>query len=252
MTKKVYGKCCICGENKKLTFEHIPPRAAFNSLGIKLYDFFGYLLENNRKYSNLQNGAGKYTLCADCNNLTGTWYGAAYAEFAMQGMRYYKQKANGVIAVPYTIYPLRVFKQIISCFASINGAKWCEQNPTIRNFLLDPYERTFPMSMDIRMYMQTGKRSKISAWEAHMNVITGERFFGSEFGYTPFSFIYVDDKSSTYFPVLNELYPVKRFLNYGYDDRVTIYIKMPRKPCNPIALDFREGIPDVETIIQSK
>ena len=102
------------------------------------------------------------------------------------------------------------------------------------------------------MYMQTGKRSKISPWEANMTVITGERFFGSEFGYTPFSFIYVDDKSSTYFRVLNELYPVKNFLNYGYDDRVTLYIKMPRKPCNPITLDFREGIPDVETIIQSK
>ena len=45
MAKKVYGKCCICGENKKLTFEHIPPRAAFNSFGIKLYDFLDTCLK---------------------------------------------------------------------------------------------------------------------------------------------------------------------------------------------------------------
>lgn len=252
MAKKVYGKCCICGENKKLTFEHIPPRAAFNSFGIKLYDFFGYLLENNRKYSNLQNGAGKYTLCADCNNLTGTWYGAAYAEFAAQGMRYYKQKANGILAVPYTIYPLRVFKQVVSCFASVNGPEWCEENPEIKKFLLNPYEKIFPTEMDIRMYMQTESRSKISGIAGNMNINTGERFVGSEFAYVPFSFIFICDKSYTNFRVLNELYPIRKFLQYGYDDRVTLYIKIPKKPCNPTTLDFREGIPDIGTAIQGK
>lgn len=39
MAKKVHGICCICGQETELTFEHIPPRAAFNHFSLKLYDF---------------------------------------------------------------------------------------------------------------------------------------------------------------------------------------------------------------------
>ena len=99
MTKKVHGICCICGQETELTFEHIPPRAAFNHFSLKLYDFWGYLLSNRTRYNQLQKGAGMYSLCERCNNLTGEWYGAAYAEFAVQGMRYYIPMC-GAAAVP--------------------------------------------------------------------------------------------------------------------------------------------------------
>jgi len=28
------GECCICGKIGKLTFEHVPPKAAFNDRGV--------------------------------------------------------------------------------------------------------------------------------------------------------------------------------------------------------------------------
>ena len=89
MARKVHGICCICGKESDLTFEHIPPRAAFNHFNLKLYDFWGYLTQNKTRYQSLQNGAGRYSLCASCNNRTGEWYGAAFAEFVSQGMQYY-------------------------------------------------------------------------------------------------------------------------------------------------------------------
>ncbi len=243
MSKKIYGECCICGENKELNFEHIPPKSAFNKLGIKLYDYFEYLSKNNIKYLNLQKGLGKHTLCYDCNSLTGAWYGTAYAEFAMQGLKYYSQNISENLVLPYTIYPLRVFKQIISCFASINGSKWCKKNPQIKKFLLNRYEKIFPTDIEIRMYMQTENRSKISGIKSLINIKTGEIFVGSEFAYTPFGFICICDKYNTNFNVLNELYSVTDFLNYNYDDKVTLFINMPRKPCNPTTLDFRDKVP---------
>ena len=36
MAKKVHGICCICGQETELTFEHIPPRAAFNHFIINI------------------------------------------------------------------------------------------------------------------------------------------------------------------------------------------------------------------------
>lgn len=35
MAKRVKGTCCICGQEADLTFEHIPPRAAFNRFNTK-------------------------------------------------------------------------------------------------------------------------------------------------------------------------------------------------------------------------
>lgn len=252
MAKKVHGICCICGEEKELTFEHIPPRAAFNYFNLKMYDFWAYILRNNTRYKQFQKGAGRYSLCASCNNLTGEWYGAAYAEFASQGMRYYKQNSEGVLSVPYTIYPLRVLKQVVSCFASANGPLWCQQHPSIKRFLLNPEERRFPTNIDIRMYMQSKARSKIDGILGQMNPFTGERFVGSEVAYTPFSFICITDREMTSYRVLNELYPLLSFLEYRYDDRVELYLKLPRKPCNPTILDFREGIPDIGTLIEKE
>lgn len=250
MAKKIHGICCICGRETELTFEHIPPRAAFNHFNLRLYDFFNYTLHNNTKYTPAQKGAGKHSLCSSCNNLTGEWYGAAYAEFASQGMAYYRKQSQGLLSVPYTIYPLRVLKQIISCFASVNGSSWCKQNPMIKEFLLDPYERRLPHNFDIRMYMQEKGRTKLNGIVGQMNAFTGERFVGSEWGYIPFSYIYICDKTYTNYRVLNELFPVLSFLRYSYDDRATVYLNIPRKPCNATILDFRDGVPDVETLIQ--
>ncbi len=251
MAKKAYGTCCICGKDTELTFEHIPPKAAFNHFHLRLYDFFGYLIHNYTKYTATQNGMGRYSLCSSCNNRTGEWYGAAYAEFASQGMSYYRTQAQGLMAVPYTIYPLRVLKQIVSCFASVNGPSWCQQNPMIREFLLNPYEQKFPPNIDIRMYVQGRGQTKISGIIGQMNPFTGERFCGSEWGHIPFSYIYIHDTTYTNYWVLNELYSVLSFLQYGYDDRAKVYLNIPRKPCNPIVLDFRQGVPNLETFIKS-
>ena len=249
--KKIIGTCCICGRTAELTYEHIPPKSAFNHFSLKLYDVYGYLLQNNSKYTQHQQGAGRYTLCESCNNLTGTWYGSAYAEFARQGMRYYHGNAQGVLRIPYRIYPLRVLKQIVSCFASVNGPSWCQQNPSIREFILSPEERRFPKKIDIRMYMQTRPKIKQSSISGVMSM-SGERFVGSEWAYPPFAFLNVCDITETRSWVLNELYSVKSFLNYRYDDYDTVYLKIPRKPCNPIMLDFRENVPDLETVIRTE
>lgn len=100
------------------------------------------------------------------------------------------------------------------------------------------------------MYMQSVGRSKLDGISGQMNPFTGECFLGSEFGHPPFSFICVADRELTSFRVLNELPSLLEFLKYGYNDRVTQYLQIPRKPCNPAILDFREGIPDVETFIK--
>ena len=72
---KHFGKCALCGQECELTFEHIPPRAAFNSTPTKPVSG-EELLDDDRmpwdttglKYTNQQKGMGRYSLCPKCNN----------------------------------------------------------------------------------------------------------------------------------------------------------------------------------------
>jgi hypothetical protein len=67
------GVCHLCGQAGKLSFEHVPPEAAFNDQRVLESDIHRLLgskdlindLENPRgRYK--QRGAGNYTLCESC------------------------------------------------------------------------------------------------------------------------------------------------------------------------------------------
>jgi hypothetical protein len=89
---RVTGECCICGYIGELTFEHVPPRAAYNDRRVfeaKMENLLGGewipgTAVTNGRY--LQRGAGRYSLCGKCNNDTGAWYGTPYVDFARQAM----------------------------------------------------------------------------------------------------------------------------------------------------------------------
>lgn len=145
---KHFGKCALCGKECDLTFEHIPPRKAFNDTPAKPVSG-ETLLESKKedqmpwdlsglKYDNQQKGMGYYSLCAECNNNTGSWYGDAYSEFAHIVFRAFTKPiptdANCIELKE--ISPLRIIKQVISMFCSINSfdnSNWDD----LRQFVLN-------------------------------------------------------------------------------------------------------------------
>lgn len=84
MKKKQYGKCKLCGNFTKLTFEHVPPKSAFNDTPVKIVsgeDAISTLGDDRLPwdFSDLhgrtqQRGKGGYYLCKSCNSITGAWY----------------------------------------------------------------------------------------------------------------------------------------------------------------------------------
>ena len=59
------GICHICGKEDELTFEHIPPRKAFNWHRAKIYNGYEALSKSQgepARYDNSQQGMGKYSL----------------------------------------------------------------------------------------------------------------------------------------------------------------------------------------------
>ena len=146
-----FGKCALCGQECKLTFEHIPPCSAFNSLPARPVSGLDLLTEKNLDdesrlpwetsglhYQNQQKGNGRYSLCSKCNNNTGSWYGDAYVNFA-------KTAHSAIVNCPEDdvsgitfqgIYPLRFAKQVLSMFCSSCSPDSPLLDP-IRKFVLD-------------------------------------------------------------------------------------------------------------------
>src|SRR6267378_1445712 len=83
------GKCHLCGTVGPLSFEHVPPKAAFNNRPVIAYGFDEAIKagpEQPKGGRIRQRGAGAYTLCNRCNNNTGKWYGRFFAGWARFGM----------------------------------------------------------------------------------------------------------------------------------------------------------------------
>jgi hypothetical protein len=60
-----HGICHLCGREDRLSYEHVPPRAAFNSrplVATALDELLG-MSGNLPKGQIFQRGAGAYTLC---------------------------------------------------------------------------------------------------------------------------------------------------------------------------------------------
>lgn len=130
------GKCKLCGELKALTFEHVPPKRAFNSVPVMYYSFDEAIKamagENGRmpwdftglKGEKQQNGIGGYYLCRSCNNNTGSWYIREYTEMVQiinQMLQVYNVPINSYCSFELrNRYPLRLFKAIMTLFCDIN------------------------------------------------------------------------------------------------------------------------------------
>jgi hypothetical protein len=154
------GKCCICGSTGKLTFEHVPPRAAFNEHRVfeadikKLMEGKWGLGEKPTEGAYKQKGAGRYSLCGKCNNDTGAWYGESYVQVAKQAMLLlYRSRGNLSLAYPYAMYPLRFLKQVVTMFFSACGPSLQEGEPDLVRFVLNRSSRQLPHKFQFFAYL---------------------------------------------------------------------------------------------------
>ncbi len=72
------GTCHLCGSYGELSFEHLPPKKAFNNCSVKHYNYFMGITQGNYNNQISQKGLGGYTLCKSCNGNTGSWYGGVH------------------------------------------------------------------------------------------------------------------------------------------------------------------------------
>lgn len=230
------GYCSICGEYRPLSFEHVPPKAAFNDRKIVLKSF-EKALHQGLDYSpkggrHMQRGAGYHSLCANCNNNTGAYYGRYYVDWAYQGIIFAKRtNGKGSMHLPFFIFPLRIIKQIITMFFSINGESFRKANPDLVKFVLDPYEVYLPPKYKVYCYLHTegvARYTGVSAKGSFSETLSFNKpLLLSELSFPPFGYLLVFDNDE---PPDNRLYDITWFSRFQYNDFKDVFLRFHRLP----------------------
>jgi hypothetical protein len=142
------GRCHLCGEEKGLTYEHVPARSSFNDSSAEMFGFESWLGRSSDGEMTdgdvKERGAGAHTLCYRCNTeITGDHYVAELKRWTRIGMSVAQkstQKPDGN-AVEITIqraYPARLLKQIVAMLASVNSVSLLDHHRSLREYVMSP------------------------------------------------------------------------------------------------------------------
>jgi hypothetical protein len=216
------GTCHICGQQTKLSFEHVPPEAAFNDqpvLQTAFEDFINSEDPDNIKGKKQQRGLGGRTLCEKCNSQTGHWYGGAYAKWAHQAMELLlRAKGAPTLVYPFHIFPLRVLKQIVCMFFSVNSSQYQKSNTDLVRFVLNRDARELPERVRTYVYYTlsdryraigaTGVARGIGSEGGSIDVI-------SEISFPPFGLVMTLGDSE---PPAKDLCEITGFSKFEYKD----------------------------------
>ncbi len=222
------GKCSICGTTGELTFEHVPPRSAFNDQPV-LYQTIDQMLAQEDQHPQTgrisQRGMGSYTLCSSCNNRTGAWYGKAFAGWAYQGMRIlHLTKGDPMLYFNLFLFPLRVLKQILCMFCSASGDWLTSGWPEIRKFVLDPETKYLPN--DFRLFAYYSVSAKLRQTGLVVRGSPKGMHTFNEITFPPFGYVLTRDTE----PPDDRYQDLTFFGRYGYNDWTDVSLKLPVLP----------------------
>lgn len=191
------GVCHICKKNTDLSFEHIPPKCAFNKYTkYRTVPFTEYILNSNDEdYKSSakiqQGGIGSYCLCRDCNTFLGQNYVQDYFKMAQVGRSVLQgHDFTQVFFKTINISPLKFFKQIISMFICINTPDFTEEHSELLNFVRDRNENFLPEKYRVFMYLNNlGQIRNLTS------IYTNHYGFVNEITFPPFGFVLSFDPS---------------------------------------------------------
>ena len=237
--EKHTGICLLCKLHKELTFEHIPPKVAFNKntryyvIPHEEYYTIKNIFEDKKKGIIHQGGMGNYCLCTKCNSFLGKSYVRSYETWANIGMHVnHSFDFDFILLRIKDLNPLRILKQIISMFICINNTDFSNLYPELLAFVKDVKENK--LSDRYRIYAYLNNEGNIRKFG-----LSFTNFHGiiCEFAYPPFGYVLSIDNKNT----LDNLTEITDFKHYDDNRNHIIDIGLFKHPTYyAIPLDFRK------------
>ncbi len=265
MGKARTGTCKICGRSRKLTKEHFPPQAAFNSGEYKVRTVNQYRTKEIIVWQEQtrQGGNFEYVLCETCNNETGHRYGGEYVKLAHACSPYAQGKYVGhQVEINVDIHPLRVVKQVVACICvasqfdpareglrrlgspsaladappmTFDVTKAAAAMPGLRQFVLDRDARGLPDGVKVFMYLPAERAGRTSGIAEVGSRSTGRVALLSEFAWWPLGWVILFDGE-----LPEHLTETTSWARYEYNAETRLALQVPvNNIIAPYPLDFR-------------
>ena len=223
-----------------LTFEHVPPKSAFNEYPVIL-GYFEQVLQQSvdepLKGKIQQGGAGAYTLCHQCNNDTGSWYGHHFVDWTRQGMEILAcSRGTPTLIHLHYVFPLAVIKQVVAMFMSANGVGFGRKNPELAEFVLDRERKHLPPKYRIYTYFTSSNNLRYGGVVGSLNMNTLERRTMCEISFPPLGYMMTLGSE----PSDKRLFDITHFASYDYKQFRVISLQLPKLDIfTPLAGDYR-------------
>ena len=218
--RKLKGKCRLCGQILNLTKEHIPPKSSGNKSRHEKYDLDSWLkrgfAHNKVKLGVKQGGIFGYTLCRDCNSLTGKLYGGEYknwveiAKSTIMGFDPGTVPQLDQAVGPFgwevvfgskergsAVKPGAFIRQVLSCMCSLSGT-WglADRHPGIRRIVLEQSVEQLPSKLDLGMSLYLGPKMRTMGPQLKIDFKTGTWVWCQEIAFPPFAFLLILDSNT--------------------------------------------------------
>lgn len=243
MKKKKIGICKICKEEKVLSYEHFPPRSAFNKntrfFTIPSNEYFqkftDYLNGVKPKYKINQGGLGDFCLCKDCNNFLGTNYVNDYINFAKICYSIIDKNKSfqsvKMIITKNDVNLKRFLKQVTAIFICNNDFWFTKEYHELLKFVENKESYELPDKYRFYLYLNNEGQIKNGFWS--IDNVNGEI---CEFVFPPFGIVLnINNKNK-----ITNIFEITNFKYYDEEYDYEYEIILNKYPTyTPIPLDFR-------------
>lgn len=222
------GVCHLCGQwTESLSYEHVPPKKAFNESFAVRTEMERYLQQPDAPFkggTKLRMGAGAYTLCTPCNNFTGGEYAIEYVRLARAAFDYvrrFPQIGDHDVTI-CGVRPLRILKQAVTMFFSVNEPTFGDRHPELRRFVLDRHAVGLPPRYDVFLTLVRGGMGRSSAVTGVGVFEYGDAKLVSEVAHFPFALLMTFDAPAPDDTVGR----VTHFGTYGLDEIRDVRVRL--------------------------
>lgn len=210
--KPTHGRCRLCGKDADLTKEHIPPKSSGNKERLTNLTFDDWLrdrmnVNSKTKHTVDQGGIFGYTLCRNCNSLTGQLYGNEYKDWVQRTKKIIDGFGVGIVPQlnktlgPFgenitigskedgAVKPGAFVRQVLSCMCSLSGS-WdlAGRYPEIRRIILEQSEEPLPTGIEMGMFIYFGPRIRIHGPQMRIDLKNEVWRWCQEIAFPPFAF----------------------------------------------------------------
>jgi len=130
--------CNICGNFGKMTWDHVPPKAAYNWNSIKVNTVFSGMPKENIYQKKYQNGIKFRSVCQKCNNELLSKYDVVYVDFVQKVAGFFEKCDMSNSNVEIEVDVKLLCKGIIGHFLSAKDFydEKCTVDVALRKYLL--------------------------------------------------------------------------------------------------------------------